>query len=234
MLDLRANHDHAHYAEYSVLAVDPKAQRPSQLPRNVHIAKDLKDHAALLSPKCNLVLYFWEPSATLRELLEKTPEMELPESSQDIAGDTLSQLASGAKSALEQQLFGELLPYVEEFKELTQAKRLFARLLKTKEQMCPLFHVDNIPLRMLVTLKGAGTEWLDEADARRQGLGKGRNDKIVRDGALVQQLKPFQIALMKGQLFSGHYGKGLIHRSPEAERHCHSRYIFKLDAVLAR
>ena len=32
--------------------------------------------------------------------------------------------------------------------------------------MCPIFHVDNIPCRFLVTLYGSGTEWIshDEVD----------------------------------------------------------------------
>jgi hypothetical protein len=213
------------------LLVDPQGVRPSSLPRNVHLARSLNDHSGLEDPRCNLVLFFWQPMRRLVHLLEGTPQEQLPEALEGFAGDAIDPWVNGAATELQALLYSELAPYVREFQKLTRAKQLSSRLQRCHEQMCPLFHVDHMPLRMIVTLKGSGTEWLDEADVRRQGLGKGRNDKIVREGALVQQLQPFQIGFMKGQLYRSHYGRGLVHRSPEANGPGQNRYLFKLDAT---
>ncbi len=78
--------------------------------------------------------------------------------------------------------------------------------------MCPLFHEDNIQIRLITTLSGVGTQWLADKDVLRKNLAKGGNKSIIKEGAVLRQLKPMQIAIMKGK--KNGTSLGLVHRSP--------------------
>ena len=45
-------------------------------------------------------------------------------------------------------------------RKLTKCKKVNIKLTSLRSPMCPIFHVDNIPCRFLVTLYGSGTEWI--------------------------------------------------------------------------
>ncbi len=48
--------------------------------------------------------------------------------------------------------------------DLTGCERIGVRLETLNTPMCPRFHVDHVPCRMLITLSGAGTEWIPNKD----------------------------------------------------------------------
>lgn len=52
---------------------------------------------------------------------------------------------------------------VEAFFCLTGARRIGLRLRVLDKPMCPRFHVDHVPLRLVTTYQGAASEWLDES-----------------------------------------------------------------------
>ena len=43
-------------------------------------------------------------------------------------------------------------------------KKIGVRIATLRSPMCPLFHVDNIRCRMLITLCGDGTQWISNQD----------------------------------------------------------------------
>ena len=45
---------------------------------------------------------------------------------------------------------------------LVDARRIGLRLRLLNKAMCPRFHVDHVPLRLITTYAGAGSEWLRE------------------------------------------------------------------------
>ena len=47
------------------------------------------------------------------------------------------------------------------------AEQINLRLTPLKTAMCPRFHVDNIPCRLVTTYGGLGTEWLLEENINR-------------------------------------------------------------------
>lgn len=53
---------------------------------------------------------------------------------------------------------------------LVGARRVGLRLRVLDGPMCPRFHVDNVPLRLLTTYVGPGSEWLPEAISPRREL----------------------------------------------------------------
>lgn len=98
---------------------------------------------------------------------------------------------------------------VEAFTCLLGARRIGLRLRVLDGAMCPRFHVDHVPLRLLTTYAGAGSEWLAEGVLERSRLQQAQPpmDKINRLGA-------GDVALLKGEKWLGNEGLGLIHRSP--------------------
>ncbi|MBV6285502.1 DUF1826 domain-containing protein [Pseudomonas aegrilactucae] len=81
---------------------------------------------------------------------------------------------------------------------LLDARRVGLRLQVLDGAMCPRFHVDHVPLRLITTYAGPASEWLAMPDARE-----------------VQQLASGDVALLKGEKWLGNEGAGLVHRSPQ-------------------
>lgn len=92
---------------------------------------------------------------------------------------------------------------------LLGARRIGLRLRVLEGAMCPRFHVDHVPLRLLSTYGGVGSEWLEEGVIDRQRL---QHDQPPVDK--IQHLTVGDVALLKGEKWQGNEGFGLIHRSP--------------------
>ena len=98
---------------------------------------------------------------------------------------------------------------VEAFTCLLGARRIGLRLRVLEGAMCPRFHVDHVPLRLLSTYAGAGSEWLEEGRLDRSRL---QFEPPPVDN--IQRLVAGEVALLKGERWLGNEGGGLIHRSP--------------------
>jgi hypothetical protein len=89
--------------------------------------------------------------------------------------------------------------------------------------MCPRFHVDRIPCRLVTTYQGPATQWLTNAVADRSVLGHANGglpdhkSGLYSHGDNVQQIKAGDVSLLKGELWEGNEGAGLIHRSPSTD-----------------
>ncbi len=110
---------------------------------------------------------------------------------------------------------------VDMFCYLFDLKRVGLRLTTLDRAMCPRFHVDRIPCRLVTTYQGVATEWLPNYAADRSILGAGNKGKaddqsgIFGSAADIQHLSQGDVALLKGELWDGNEGGGLIHRSPQ-------------------
>jgi len=105
----------------------------------------------------------------------------------------------------------------------------FIRLIveSVQDVPCPKFHQDNISLRLICTYAGAGTQWLENSNVNTHGDCCG--GKMVRDNSRIQQLKPFEVALMKGKLWPKN-DMGIYHRSPKPEENA-PRLVVKMDVA---
>ena len=76
---------------------------------------------------------------------------------------------------------------------------------------CSRYHIDNVPMRLLVTYYGQGTEWLpiDNADYEAYSLGK-ENKNILKDPKKRMYLKPWHVSIFKGG------SEGILHRTPDS------------------
>ncbi|MBM4181668.1 MAG: DUF1826 domain-containing protein [Betaproteobacteria bacterium] len=121
--------------------------------------------------------------------------------------------------------------------ELLGCDHAALRLEVVGRAMCPRFHVDRTGIRLLCTWRGPGTEWLRENSADRSKLGAGAGglddagSGLILDPGGIGRVAPYAIALLKGELWQGHAGHGVIHRSPAVPPESAPRVLLALDAV---
>lgn len=134
-------------------------------------------------------------------------------------------------------LEAHLMELAELFATVADCQRVGIRLAITHQPMCPRFHVDRVGLRLLCTLQGPGTEWLEHADVDRRLLGFGFNgipdahSGLLRPGAQIHAMQASDIGLFKGELWQGNAGRGAVHRSPAVKPISPHRIMVTLDEV---
>lgn len=106
---------------------------------------------------------------------------------------------------------------VDMFACLFELKIVGLRLNALNKTMCPRFHIDQVPCRLITTYAGRGTEWLESDDEIPPG-----------HQAAIRSLRTGEIALFKGKTWENNHGKGAIHRSP-ALHPDESRILLTLD-----
>ncbi|MBC3951421.1 DUF1826 domain-containing protein [Pseudomonas folii] len=109
---------------------------------------------------------------------------------------------------------------------LLGAKRVGVRLRVLDKAMCPRFHVDHVPARLITTYAGIGSQWLKEGAMDRRQLGDPQAEP--RDALKIRQINCGDVALLKGERWIGNEGQGLIHRSPPLQRD-ERRLLLTLD-----
>ena len=88
---------------------------------------------------------------------------------------------------------------------------------------CRRYHIDNVPLRLLVTYAGQGTEWLPDEFANKRACANGEpNERIIKDISKKQFVGEWDIALFKGG------PEGLLHRTPDSALNNNS-ILMRLD-----
>lgn len=96
---------------------------------------------------------------------------------------------------------------------LLDAERIGLRLRVLDKAMCPRFHVDHVPLRLISSYAGVGSQWLREGVMARQRLGDPAAEPA--DEARIERAAAGHVLLAKGEKWIGNEGGGLIHRSPQ-------------------
>ncbi|GLS26476.1 DUF1826 domain-containing protein [Marinibactrum halimedae] len=118
------------------------------------------------------------------------------------------------------EFIADLELLIDMFSCLFEVKEVGLRLTPLRKAMCPKFHVDNIPCRMVSTYGGPGSQWLQETDVNRSLLGRGSKGLSDEESGLyptsdaIQQLGSQEVALLKGSGWEGNEQSGIVHRSP--------------------
>jgi hypothetical protein len=101
--------------------------------------------------------------------------------------------------------------------------------------MCPRFHVDRVPCRLVCTYGGLGTEWLEDSFVERSKLGRGANgladeeSGAILDLEAIEKMPSFAIGLLKGSAWEGNELNGVVHRSPSLNAATPRRLFLSLD-----
>ncbi|MEY5009968.1 MAG: hypothetical protein RLZZ253_1107 [Verrucomicrobiota bacterium] len=123
----------------------------------------------------------------------------------------------------------------ERFARALDCETVRIRLHRVVDKGCAAFHVDTLSARLLCTYAGAGMEWVDEPDVRRNELGlNGRslsdaNRAIVPDTSRIRELKAGAVGIFKGRLWGDGSARGLVHRSPPGCCEKHARLRLLID-----
>ncbi|WP_430459548.1 DUF1826 domain-containing protein [Thalassolituus sp. LLYu03] len=205
-----------------------KAEMPgdfSQNPALLACAEDWSVLTAIYQPQVQLAV-LQHPVLADPELLTEavasllaqpgSPDFKLLDTPQGIAlnlGKALEK--TSLKTPATQAFIQALLTLCEAFSTLFDSKNVALRIVRLQSAMCPKFHVDRIPVRLICTFAGPATQWLTDDNCDRSQLG-GRGD-ACRDWQFIRQLTAGDVALMKGDGWEGNEGCGLVHRSPDVK-----------------
>lgn len=132
------------------------------------------------------------------------------------------------------ELSENIAELVDMFCCLFDLSRTGLRLTALDSAMCPRFHVDRVPGRLVTTYQGVATEWLPHQLVDRKKLGSGNEGKPDNQSGLFQKEADIRrlccgdVAILKGEMWEGNENAGLVHRSP-ALRAGRSRLLLTLD-----
>ncbi|MEL0630526.1 DUF1826 domain-containing protein [Psychromonas aquatilis] len=119
---------------------------------------------------------------------------------------------------------------------LFNVKAAGMRLTALDTAMCPKFHVDQIPCRLVTTFSGLATQWLESQPSEGADTAHTSANTIAGLSELndteftVQQMQAGDVALLKGSGWEGNENRGLIHRSPALETN-ERRLLLTLDLL---
>lgn len=171
------------------------------------------------------VNYFLAHNTTLASVLVVTPEN---------CFEVLSEKFE--KSNAITPLINDITLLVDMFCCLFELKGAGLRLTVLDRPMCPRFHVDRIPCRLVTTYQGIATQWLNNNIIDRTKLGVGSQGKSDEESGLIastndiNQLTQGDVALLKGEHWDEQEGAGLVHRSPAVSQD-ERRLLLTLDFI---
>lgn len=140
-------------------------------------------------------------------------------SPQSTAASLTEVLPAGTDSALGD----DIAELVDMFCCLFDLKRAGLRFAHLSKAMCPRFHIDHIPCRLVTTYFGETTQWLPHDRVDHSKLGAGSNGSEDACSGLypcesdIQSLRCGEVALLKGKAWEGNEHGGLVHRSPAVQ-----------------
>ena len=128
----------------------------------------------------------------------------------------------------------DIAELVEMFCYLFELKEVAMRMKVLDQAMCPKFHVDRVPCRLVTTYQSTASEWLPYEVIDYTKLGWGCNGLPDSESGLYQSESDIQklgcgdVALFKGTLWEGNENAGLVHRSPVVPAN-EKRLVLTLD-----
>ncbi|MDN3639327.1 DUF1826 domain-containing protein [Simiduia curdlanivorans] len=136
-----------------------------------------------------------------------------------------AQLAQELPLASSRQAFiDDVALVVEMFSCLFELEHVGFRMAVLRTAMCPKFHVDQVPCRLISTYAGAGTQWHKHGLVERTAQGVLNLQPHIHS----EHLRVGDVALLKGETWEGNCGRGLVHRSPPASDSA-PRLVLTLD-----
>lgn len=129
----------------------------------------------------------------------------------------------------------DIAQLVDMFSHLFELENVGLRLGMLDKAMCPRFHVDHVPCRLVCTYGGIGTQWLEDAYVDRSKLGSrsgGLSDELsglILDADAIGTMPSYAIGLLKGSRWEGNELNGAVHRSPSLNTTAPRRLLLTLD-----
>jgi hypothetical protein len=192
------------------------------LPDHVRSGPDRETLSAVLMQGVNLAIWERAKRPTLPDDLASVEDIE-----KAIALDHAEQELQSAliETGYPPQQIGEwtavLSDYARLLGDLADCAQVSVRLEVIDSDACRKFHCDYVTLRLIVTLAGPGTQWLDNGDALRLYAGDDLATLRIRDIATGH------VALFKGREWAP--DDAIVHRSPPIAGSGQQRLVLVID-----
>jgi hypothetical protein len=194
-----------------------QALKPREAPRQVQGASP-QVLAEILATEVNLAVYERQLSVEVEQFVMSLLALGQPlaeslsiDWDEDVAPAAVLRLACGYQHLPGHAVFlADINWLLGAYACLLGAKRIGLRLRILEQAMCPRFHVDHVPVRLITSYAGAGSQWLREDAMLRASLANAAPQQAVQ----IEQIAVGAVALVKGEKWLGNQGRGLIHRSP--------------------
>ncbi|MBQ0729841.1 MAG: DUF1826 domain-containing protein [Oleispira antarctica] len=173
---------------------------------NIHIAVWQRTHSMAMDTSINALL-----------ALNTFSQLQFSSSIQNVARTLALHMPQFENR---ETLLEDIILLTDMFACLFDQDAIGLRLRVIDTPMCPRFHVDQIPSRLITTYAGPATEWVPNEFADRSKLGAGNNGLSDEESGLlqppchIQSIQTGDVALLKGGGWKGNEDSGLIHRSP--------------------
>lgn len=135
------------------------------------------------------------------------------------------------------ELSSELLSdpvYEEWLTDMAAVCKSFCDVLRTdklsfwlgSDRGCRYFHVDAVPLRLLVTYSGKGTEWLPTFASDHEALARRDQASVMKDPSALRSLNRWDVGLFRGDPTGF---AGIVHRTPPEAAADANSVLMRLD-----
>ena len=165
-----------------------------------------------------------------KEIINSTKELEL-RWVQDIndLGYIENSLPASLSSDQKNMLIDQISKSSKILGTILKCSKFTVRLAKLRSPMCPLFHVDQIPCRLLISLYGNGTEWIENDMVDWEILLDRHNMNVpLKEHGKIRQMSPGNWCFLKGGKWQSNF-HGVVHRSPHE---ISDRLLLSLDPIL--
>jgi len=194
------------------------------------------DRNSILSEGINLFCWQRKPDPVIHQYLEEILKRSPKPIRLSIQSERLTDQLMSARLAWDSErlptgtkFWDDVSMIVSDFLTLAGSEIGTMHLKVVSNNACSKFHVDGYSLRLFTTYLGKGTEWIPESATNRNALGKS-NELILKDPSRIQQMKPFEVGILKGELSNRlRLVKGIVHRSPEIDQLNKKRIILRVD-----
>jgi hypothetical protein len=162
--------------------------------------------------------------------VQQWPHARLTLSAEDVQAQlsALWNVQTGPCSAARNALLADVQQLLAWFSRLAGVPTVNLRLEAVTNNACRRWHQDSVPLRLITTYCGPGTEWV--APEYSQSTLSNADE----DSPFAVQLQPFDVALFRGRGFPGQLQEGgIVHRSPRIDGLGLRRLVLVLDVPKA-
>lgn len=197
--------------------------------REARLSPDPEILTEIYEPGCNLAVWQRQLSPEIQHYLQLgiTPEQRInlktlftcQPDMDTVVRDSLEQalpLAEGRQALIE-----DILQLMQMYECLFEPGMIGIRLATLQQAMCPRFHVDYLPARLVTTYLGTGTQWLKDSEEGEARIPAQAPEKY-------EQLGTGDVALLKGNGWFDNEGLGIVHRSPPVQEGT-NRLFLSLD-----
>ena len=217
----------------------PSMMEPTTpVPAQVAVGRSARVLARALKPGINMAIWLRDPQTAHGEAHRQTVDrfarlhVAVDEVVERVARGVGASLLPGTLPAEARALVAADIDRLSMIMaRMTGARAVRVKLHSCDGDVCRIFHVDHVAVRLITTYTGPGTDWLEDNAARREHLGgrglprpatiDGINNAIVADWTRVHRLPRFAIAALRGNRPHDHHSQhprdttpAIVHRSP--------------------